>query len=75
MYSNWFLPPFRLQHVSNVQVKDNVIENTGSFSTPVFSCLAPLSAEIKDNVITGRFKGLLENPAKQSVSQQGNVIR
>ena len=75
MYANWHLPPFRLQHVSNVQVKDNVIENTGSFSTPVFSCLAPLSAEIKDNVITGRFKGLLENPAKQSVSQQGNVIR
>ena len=75
MYSNWFLPPFRLQHVSNVQVKDNIIESTGTFSTPVFSCLAPLSAEIKDNVITGRFKGLLENPAKQSVSQQGNVIR
>ena len=75
MYSNWFLPPFRLQHVSNVQVKDNIIESTGTFSTPVFSCLAPLSAEIKDNVITGRFKGLLENNTNQNVIQKNNILR
>ena len=75
MYANWHLPLFRLQHGSNIVVKDNIIESSGSFSTPVFSCLAPLSAEIKNNTIIGRFKSLLENPAKQSVSQQGNVIR
>ena len=75
MYSNWFLPPFRLQHGSNVQVKDNIIESTGLFSTPVFRCQAPLSAEIKDNVITGRFKGLFENNANQNVIQKNNILR
>ena len=75
MYSNWFLPPFRLQHGSNIVVKDNIIESTGLFSTPVFRCQAPLSAEIKDNVITGRFKGLLENNANQNVIQKNNILR
>ena len=75
MYSNWHLPPFRMQHASNVIVKDNIIESTGSFSTPVFSCLAPLSAEIRNNTITGRFRSLIENPADQPVVQQGNTVR